>query len=644
MSTTQLAIQYECFGKIAQGSVSTVYEGFDHDLKREVVIKELCAEFRSNSEIVESFFAEATLLAGLNHANILRVYSIDRERFWIVMEPMAGNLAAELKQGKPTFERQREVLKQVLEGIRYLHLNDRVHGQVRLDSILVDSFGQAKLSNLFIADMQDEFRRPDQKQLHTAPEILNPKHFGKPGQRSDLYCLGIVGLQLAAGDKFLKLFKGMERKRQQDPMAWSAWHASAEPVGNIREIIEDIPSDLLAAIEGLTQKQVELRFTTASEAISVLTPSVAHSQNMNPTLAVGEDRSLDQSLDQSSSDPIVYQGPDIYRPATSLAEENQPGWKSILAAGATWRTRLPSKKQTAIVGLGLSLLGVIGTIAFSDRSGQESDAKTQSVAVELPKTSSPKPSTEPSKAVEPIQETLGVHKLSIVSADARADTLRDVRITIDGEVDKQLKVKSHSTYVMSKKPGVYLVRVEADNYQPTNDFVEIVEGVEGQTTIRLDRKLFDLSVSIAPADAKVTIKAAGDSKKISLGEPGQEIRAARLAAGTYVVSAQADGFHSVEREIIVGDNQSPSHTIALNPVQKVKLWIDSYPQGARVAVDNREVGLTPCYWEGDEGSRITIRLRLKGYAPVHWQAVLRARETPYEWILDREPELFARQD
>ncbi len=641
MSTTQSALQYECFGKIAEGSVSTVYEGFDHDLKRDVVIKELRAEFRSNSEIVESFFAEATLLAGLNHANILRVHSIDRERFWIVMEPMAGTLAAELKQGKLTFERQREILKQVLEGIRYLHLNGRVHGQVRLDSILVDSFGQTKLSNLFIADMQDEFRRPDQKQLHTAPEILNPRHFGQPGQRSDLYSLGIVALQLAAGDKFLKLFKGMERKRQQDPMAWSAWHASAEPVGNIREIVEDIPSDILAAIEGLTQKHVELRFATASEAISVLTSSVAHSQTSDPALAVGEDRSFAQI---SPCDPIVYQGPDIYRPAISLAEENQPGWKSILAAHANWKTRLPSKRQFAIVGTGLSMLAVLGVIAFSDRRGQEENAKTESVAVKLPKTSEPKPSTEPSKAVKPVQEPLGNHKLSIVSSDERAEPLRDARITIDGEVDKQLKEKSRSTYILSKKPGVYLVRVEAANHEPRNELVELTEGVEGHSTIRLDRKLFDLSVSIAPADARVTIQAANGLNETALGEQGQEIRSTSIPSGSYLVSAQADGFKRVMQRIVVSDHQSLSHTITLVPIPKVKIWIDSYPQGARVAVDGKEVGLTPCYWEGEEGSRSTISLKLQGYVPIQWQTVLHARETPYEWILDKVPELFARQD
>lgn len=639
MSTTHPALQYECFGKFAEGSVSTVYEGFDHDLKRDVIIKELRPEFRGDSEIVETFFAEATLLAGLNHANLLRIYSIDRERYWIVMEPMSRTLDAELKHGNPTFERQREILKQLLEGVRYLHRMGRVHGQIRLDSVLIDQFGQAKLSNLFIADMQDEFRRPDQKQLHTAPEILNPRNFGQPGQRSDLYCIGIVALQMAAGDKFLKLFKGMERKRQQDPMAWSAWHASAEPIGNLRSIVEELPADIEAAIVGLTQKQVESRLATASDALAALTPSMTNGQPVSQPLTDSED----QSLTGGSSDSVIYRGPDLFRPTASRVEPAQPVWSAMLSAQASWRKRLPSKRHLALVGTGLSSAALLAFLALSDGSGANA-VKAESVSVELPKALATKPMAEPTEPAKPMKELSCEQKLSIVSADSQATSLKNIRISIDGGQPKNV---SSSIFRLKETPGRYLVHVEATDHQPRNVFVELTEGVEGQTTIILDRKKFDVSFSVKPADAKVILRAVGDSEEISVGEPGPETRSMCLTAGTYLVFANADGFQSFQQTVIIDEKRSidDSIKIDLESLRKVKIWIDSYPQGAQVTVDGKSVGNTPCMCSGTEGTLPNVTISKLGFTEV----VTRFRLHPdlekqnLLWYLDPDPNLLAKR-
>ncbi len=175
MNSTTLKNQaYERFGIIGQGSVTTLYEGFDHELKRDVVIKELRPEFRNHAETAEKFWGEATLLAGLNHANILRVYGVDRERFWIALEPLQALRASYGEPGKMPAERVREILKHVLEGLRYLHSLDRCHGQLSLSVLLVDSQGTIKLNNLAENGNDGEFRCPDASFLHCAPEILNP--------------------------------------------------------------------------------------------------------------------------------------------------------------------------------------------------------------------------------------------------------------------------------------------------------------------------------------------------------------------------------------------------------------------------------------------------------------------------------------
>ncbi len=370
MANRAIATNYECFGILGQGTLSQVFEGFDHDLKRYVAIKELKEDLRAQPEAVDAFWREAAFMAGLNHAHIVRVYGVDRSRNWIIMDRMVASLEQECGSAPISELRLREILKQLLSALAYLHDHETLHGQIRLDKVLVDAQGQIKLSDLTGARIEGEFRKPDAKQLHVAPEILNPKHFGTPGLTSDLYCLGIMAVQLAAGSKFIKLFKGMDRKRQNDHLAWSMWHASNEALPPIESVCPALADDLARLINGLVRKQVGLRFASASEALQTLevvrTPREARHDQAEVVLP---------ATPGDTASNVVYNSPDFYSPAvTPKPASTKANWLALLQMRTKklgqpcWTRRM--QLQIAGVCLCLLLSGLMFSAAPPDTLNQ----------------------------------------------------------------------------------------------------------------------------------------------------------------------------------------------------------------------------------------------------------------------------------
>lgn len=658
---------YECFGTIGQGSVSKVYDGYDHVLKRDVAIKELRPELRSDEDVVAAFWSEATLLAGLNHANILRVYGIDRQRHWIVMEPMQGSLVSEGSAAKLPPGRVREILRQVLEGLRYLHAMDRIHGQIRLDSLLVDEQGNVKLSNLSEVDVDGEFRCPDSKQLHSAPEVLNPRHFGQPGLTTDLYCVGIVALQLLAGDKFIKLFKGMDRKRQQDPVAWSAWHASSEAIGPIESVLSDLPADLIALLEGLTQKQVGLRFATAAEALGAITPTLSTNSNAHKTPTDSGISTPKPENEIASDVPVTYNSPSLFSPRPA-ATVNKPvfQWRNWLQNARNRFAKLYQRQL--LLAAGGSLAGCLalfvslasrdtgqdtpetiekGPVGASTQNGDADKAREVSADIEprpridhgsirLLLTDDRKQSVDSSSlklfinGVELEQPTQPTEMDEEVATDDTQAGWQPNRRLLDNPY-WLTRAGQSAPLVLSGPVGTFDLEVRLNGFQTFVEALHLVANVEEFRRIELVRDVCEIQFRIQPTCAKLFI----DDHEYAAGN---SLRSVRLSWGKHHVKVSA-GEHR-DREQLIDVTGHGEYSIHLQPIPTHSITIDSYPQNALVSIDGTVVGRTPVEWAGIEGTH-SIDLELNGFAKIADRFSATEKASRLLWYFDKEPKLLA---
>jgi hypothetical protein len=83
--------------QLGKGGMGQVWQAFDPQLKRDVAIKILPAEFRSHPERVRRFEQEAYAVSALNHANIITIHEVGEsdELHFIVTELVQGETLRE---------------------------------------------------------------------------------------------------------------------------------------------------------------------------------------------------------------------------------------------------------------------------------------------------------------------------------------------------------------------------------------------------------------------------------------------------------------------------------------------------------------------------------------------------------------------
>lgn len=138
--------RYVLLDTLGQGGMGIVYLAHDSVLGREVALKVLRGSAGRTTEMLR---VEARALAAIDHPNVVTVYdlAIDGDRLAVAMERVRGT-TLRLRLRRPM---RRRVLMRALtgvgEGLAAAHAADVVHGDVKLDNVLVDRDNHARLAD-----------------------------------------------------------------------------------------------------------------------------------------------------------------------------------------------------------------------------------------------------------------------------------------------------------------------------------------------------------------------------------------------------------------------------------------------------------------------------------------------------------------
>lgn len=210
---------YTITEKIAEGGMAVVYQGLQESLNRPVAIKVLKQKFLREKHVVEYFKRESLIIARLIHPNIIHV--IDRGltktgRPYFVMNFIKGTDTARLiHKGGLSFNRKLDIVINTCKALAYAHKNGVIHRDVKPANILIDSEGNAVVTDFGIAQFyqsenESEEESADKKQKK---ERLGTPTYMSPEQKinssevtfaSDIYSLGVVMYELFTGKRFPK--------------------------------------------------------------------------------------------------------------------------------------------------------------------------------------------------------------------------------------------------------------------------------------------------------------------------------------------------------------------------------------------------------------------------------------------------------
>ena len=154
-------------------------------------------------EQIDGIVQEIRLMRELVHPNIVKYFHAERhgQEVWVYMEYMSGgSLGSLLKKLERLSESMLRVyMRQVIEGVTFLHQRSVVHRDIKPDNILLNADGTAKLS-----DFGTSREQGDATNLLTltgtpwfmAPEVV--KSIGH-GTAADIWSLGCSMIQLTTG-------------------------------------------------------------------------------------------------------------------------------------------------------------------------------------------------------------------------------------------------------------------------------------------------------------------------------------------------------------------------------------------------------------------------------------------------------------
>lgn len=198
----QLIGQYKVLEILKQQQLADTFLGKGIEGKRPVVIKVLRPPLIS--ELEKNFLTHARVLMEIKHPHILRLRDagVDNHNPFLVTDYVSHvTLRQVFQRGSvqplATFL---PYLKQIASALQYGHDRHVLHGDIRLENILLNKDNQILLADFTIETIIQNRERLNYKHVesiaYTAPERIQ----GKAGPASDQYSLAIIVYELLCGE------------------------------------------------------------------------------------------------------------------------------------------------------------------------------------------------------------------------------------------------------------------------------------------------------------------------------------------------------------------------------------------------------------------------------------------------------------
>ncbi len=268
--------EFRLLRPLGSGGMADVYLAEQVTLQRMVAVKVLKPALMaaSGETMLARFKQEAMMAAGLNHPNIVQVYTIgeDEGYHFIAQEFVQGkDLASILKtKGVPDIGSCLHVIRQVASALKASGQAGIVHRDIKPENILVTKKGEVKVADFGLAQLHDNPNSGNITRegmtlgtpLYMSPEQVSGKELDP---RSDVYSFGVTCYQILCGKT---PFKG------NNAMGIAVQHLNTAPPP-LKEQNPKLPDVICRMVHRMMAKRRALRYQSAADVYSDLKVLVA---------------------------------------------------------------------------------------------------------------------------------------------------------------------------------------------------------------------------------------------------------------------------------------------------------------------------------------------------------------------------------
>ncbi|SFI35653.1 serine/threonine-protein kinase [Planctomicrobium piriforme] len=326
--------EFSLLRRLGKGGMAEVWLAEQTTLKRNVALKLLRSELMEDESYVKRFQTEAKAAAGLNHPNIVQVYTVGCEKgqHFIVQEYVHGQTLKALlqKRGPLDLPLALMIMRQVAAALQAAGERGIVHRDIKPENIMLTKKGEVKVADFGLAQLQggERLHLTQEGVTMGTPLYMSPEQVSghKLDQRSDIYSFGITCYHMFAG---VPPFQG------ENAVSVAVKHLHEAPPA-ISEVRPDLPPAVCQMIDKMIAKQPDKRYSDAGVIVNDV-------RKLAKAIRTGE--SVDELSDETTGPVKQFpiRRPGLVLPALCILV-------FLLTAGMGWqlRTRVPPLNPNAL--------------------------------------------------------------------------------------------------------------------------------------------------------------------------------------------------------------------------------------------------------------------------------------------------------
>ncbi|WP_038246792.1 bifunctional protein-serine/threonine kinase/phosphatase [Ghiorsea bivora] len=253
---------YKVIKELHTSNTIQVYLAEDIESGENVVLKTPSVNFEDDPAYIDRFLHEVWVGRRIDSPHVFKVLQLKRERscIYYVTEFLQGQSLAQwiLDHPKPDLEKVRDMIGQMIKGLRAFHRKEMVHQDIKPENIMVDQHGTIKIIDFGSTRVSglEEIHTPI-KQMHVggtanyiAPELFDGY---EATPKSDMYSLAVTIYEMLSGGHFP--YGKLEEAKP---------HKHYDYI-SVRNYNQDVPIWMDRAIQKAVSKNPERRYDSFSE-------------------------------------------------------------------------------------------------------------------------------------------------------------------------------------------------------------------------------------------------------------------------------------------------------------------------------------------------------------------------------------------